>query len=63
MHDNFRFAATIITILAGILFARIDIEELRADFRRMEDRLDAHINEVASDVKALRKDYTEFYAE
>ena len=59
MHDNFQFAATIVTILAGILFARTDIKQLRADFRRM----DARINEVASDVKALRKDYTEFYAE
>ncbi len=70
MHDNFQFAATIVTILGGILFARNDIKELRADFRRMEDRLDGRPNKVGGEVrqldcelKAMRKDYTEFYAE
>ena len=81
MHENFQFAATLIAILAGILFARNDQKELRSDFRRMEDRLDGRIdklvrrvdgleNELKSmrtqfdgELKALRKDYTEFYAE
>ncbi len=70
MHENFQFAATIITILAGILFARNDIRDLRADFRRMEDRLDGRINKLdgrmdglEGEIKGLRKDYTEFYAE
>ncbi len=81
MHENFQFGATLIAILAGILFARNDQKELRADFRRMEDRLEGRIdridgridrldNEVKGlrsqfdgELKALRKDYSEFYAE
>ena len=81
MHENFQFAATLIAIHAGILFARDDQREVRADFRRMEDRLDGRIDKVEGRVerlsvelrdlqthvdgefKALRKDYSEFYAE
>ncbi len=63
MHENFQFAATIITILTGILFARNDIKELRADFRRMEDRIDGRINAVEGELKSMNKAYTEFYAE
>lgn len=81
MHENFQFGATLIAILAGILLARNDQKELRADFRRMENRLDGRIDKVEgridrldnqvdslrtqfdSELKALRKDYGEFYAE
>ena len=70
MHESFQFAAILITILAGILFSRNDTKELRADFRRMEDRLDRRIDrldgevkDMRSDLKGLREDYTEFYAE
>ncbi len=63
MHENFQFAATIITILIGILFARNDIRDLRADFRRMEDRIDGRINGVDGELKGMRQAYTEFCAE
>ena len=63
MHENFQFGATLVAILVGILFARNDQKELRADFRRMEDRVDARIDKVEGELKGLRKDYSEFYAE
>lgn len=69
MHENFQFGATLVAILIGILFARNDQKELRADFRRMEDRLDGRIEKLGGEVKqldgelkAMRKDYGEFYA-
>ncbi len=53
MHESFQFAAILITILAGILFGRSDMKELRADFRRMEDRLDGRIDKLDSRIDKL----------
>lgn len=74
MHDNFQFGMTMLAILAGILFARRDAAETRSEIKSEVQRLDTKIDKLDGkverladrfdgDLKALRKDYTEFYAE
>ena len=72
MHENFQFGVTLLAILAGILFARRDAAETRSEIKFETQRLDGKIDKVEGErfadridgeLKASRKDYTEFYAE
>ncbi len=46
MHDALTIGVPVLAILAGILFNRSDVKELRAEMRARFDRVDAQFDRV-----------------
>ena len=53
MHDIFTVGVPLIAILAGILFARSDVKDLRKNMQRLEDKMDARFAEVNARINRI----------
>ncbi len=69
MHDALTIGVPVLAILAGILFNRSDVKELRAEIRALSDRVDtrfdrvdARFDQVDARFNRVDADLRQFYA-
>ena len=62
MHDALTIGVPVLAILAGILFNRSDVKELRAEMRARFDRVDARFDQVDARFNRVDADLRQVYA-
>ena len=61
MHDIVVVGVPLIAILAGILFNRSDLRELRADMDARFNKVDARFNKIDDHLGQINADLRQFY--
>ena len=61
MHDVVIVGIPLIAILAGILFSRSDIKDLRADMQTRFNKVDDRFNKVDDHLGRIDADLRQFY--